>query len=157
MADQRAPRDTASAKQAIMELNARYFRYMDTRDWAPMHEVFAPDAVMDMRYEIKRLVQSGFPELMGGGLMHGREKIVASMAESLQGTVHHGHMPEIEFLSATEARGIWSMEDIVRHPEGGPFRELHGYGYYHEDYVSDDDGRWRIKSLRLTRLHITLS
>ncbi len=28
---------------------------------------------------------------------------------------------------------------------------LHGYGHYHEDYVRHD-GRWLIRSLKLTRL-----
>jgi hypothetical protein len=63
-------------------------------------------------------------------------------------TVHHAHMPEIELTSATTARGIWAMEDMLRWSDG---QELHGYGHYHETYEKAD-GAWRIKTLTLTRL-----
>ena len=31
---------------------------------------------------------------------------------------------------------------------------MQGFGHYHEQYVKGDDGRWRIKHLRLTRLRM---
>jgi hypothetical protein len=147
-----------AAKQAIRELKARYFRCMDMHDWAGMRDVFAGDAVMDMREEMERLVEAGLPVDPDGGLLRGCDAIVAAMSASLSGTVtvHHGHMPEIELQSADEATGIWAMEDIVSLPEGSPCRQLHGYGHYHERYVRDDTGRWYIHSLRLSRLHVTL-
>jgi SnoaL-like protein len=144
--------------QAIWNLKARYFRYMDTRDWTAMHDVFATDAVMDMRDEMATLAKSGMPVDPEGGLIVGRERIVASMESALIGTktVHHGHMPEIEFMSDEEARGIWAMEDTVMQPPSAPFKMLHGYGHYHETYAREDR-RWRIKHLRLTRLLVELS
>jgi SnoaL-like domain len=33
--------------EAIKQLKARYFRTMDTKDWAGMREVFADDVVVD--------------------------------------------------------------------------------------------------------------
>ena len=147
------------ALQAIRELKARYFRYMDTRDWAAMHEVFTNDAVMDMRDEAATLAKSGMPVEPDGGLITGREAIVASMEEALLGTktMHHGHMPEIELVGDSEASGIWAMEDIVVLPDGAPFHQLHGYGHYHETYARGEDRRWRIKHLRFSRLFVELS
>jgi hypothetical protein len=40
------------------------------------------------------------------------------------------------------------MEDMLRFADGS---ELHAYGHYHETYEKVD-GRWRIKTLTLTRL-----
>ena len=65
-------------------------------------------------------------------------------------TVHQGHTPEIEVTSATTATGTWALNDIVIWPNG---MRLDGYGHYHETYEKVDDG-WRIKSSKLTRLHV---
>ena len=146
------------ALQAIRELKARYFRCMDVRDWEGMQDVFTGDIVMDMREEMATLAKSGMPVDPEGGLIVGREVVVASMRDALVGTktVHHGHMPEIELVSEAEARGVWAMEDIVVLPEGAPISRIHGHGHYHETYVRGVDGRWRISHLRLTRLLVEL-
>ena len=65
-----------------------------------------------------------------------------------QATVHQVHAPEIDITSATTARGVWALEDVVRF---GPGVNLRGYGHYHETYEKLD-GQWRIKSSKLTRL-----
>jgi len=146
------------ALHAIRELKARYFRCIDTRDWGAIQDVFTNDIVMDMREEVATLAKSGLPVDPEGGLIIGREAVVASMRDALVGakTVHHGHMPEIELVSEAEAKGIWAMEDIVVLPEGAPFGRIHGHGHYHETYVRGEDGRWRISHLRLTRLLVEL-
>jgi hypothetical protein len=59
-------------------------------------------------------------------------------------------MPEIELLSATEARGIWAMFDYV---EFKPSRGIRGYGHYHEEYRKEA-GSWHISKLKLTRLRV---
>jgi uncharacterized protein (TIGR02246 family) len=124
--------------EAIKKLKARYFRCIDTKDWNGMREVYARDAVMN--------------DEESRSLWHGREEIVAGLEHWLSQaiTVHHGHMPEIELTGPGEARGIWSMFDLVDHPE---FR-LEGHGHYHERYVIED-GAWRIAELRLSRLRVT--
>jgi len=141
---------------SIRDLKARYFRYMDTRDWDGMRDVFTADAVMDMRADIATQAKFGLPVDPDAGLIVGRDTIVSSMREPLEGvvTVHHGHMPEIDLVSDDKATGIWAMEDLIILPEGGPARRLHGYGHYHEDYVREEDGRWRIARLRLSRLFV---
>ena len=139
---------------AIRELKARYFRYMDTRDWAAMFDVFTADAVMDMRAVEAELAAAGIITDPARLLTAGRDTIVPNMENSLVGTrtVHHGHMPEIELESDDEARGIWPMEDIVELPTGAPVARIHGYGHYIETYVREKDGHWRIQHLRLVRL-----
>ena len=128
--------------EAIKQLKARYFRTMDTKDWPGMRAVFTDDVVMDTSES-------------GGGVITGADEFIAFLRETLADvvTVHHGHMPEIEITSRTTATGIWSMEDMLRWPNG---MELHGYGHYHETYRKTDGG-WRIASTKLTRLRSDFS
>lgn len=142
--------DVLLAIEQIKQLKARYFRSMDTKDWGSLEAVFAGDAVMDMRSEMR----DGRKE---GGLTQGAAAIVAFMRASIETvtTVHHGHAPEIEILGPDHARGIWAMEDVLRWPDDSPapIRNLRGYGHYHETYQKID-GQWRIKTTRLTRLRV---
>jgi hypothetical protein len=134
---------------AIGALKARYFRTLDTKDWAGYEAVFTPDLIADFRDA------SGARDETQ--LTNGASEYVGNLAALLDGvvTVHHGHMAEIQFESVGEAQGIWAMEDKLWPGEGSvlPFRWLHGYGHYHERYRRDDD-QWRIAEIRLTRLRI---
>ena len=125
--------------EAIKQLKARYFRTMDTKDWAGMRQVFADDVVMDTTEA-------------GGNVITGADEFITFLEGTLAGTVtvHQGHMPEIEVTSDTSARGIWSLQDLIRWPNGA---EMVGYGHYHETYEKAD-GEWRIASSRLTRLRV---
>jgi SnoaL-like domain len=137
------------AIEQIKQLKASYFRCMDTKNWEGFAQVFAPDAVMDMSSEMRDRSTEGT------GITKGNQEIAAFVrgaVDSVQ-TVHHGHMPEIELTSPTTAKGTWAMEDKLRWPEGAPIRTLHGYGHYHETYEKID-GKWRIKTIRLTRLRV---
>jgi uncharacterized protein (TIGR02246 family) len=138
-----------TAIEAIKRLKASYFRCMDTKDWDGFAEVFAPDAVMDMSSEMRD------GRTKGSGITTGNREIAAFVRAAVDAvqTVHHGHMPEIELTSPTTATGIWAMEDKLRWPEGSPIRTMHGYGHYHETYEKVD-GRWRIKTITLTRLRV---
>ena len=124
--------------EAIRQLKARYFRCLDTKDWDAFHGVFTADVDIEA----------------DGYSYHGPDAFVAAMRTVLDGvtTVHHGHMPEIDLVSATSATGVWAMEDMLRWPNG---MEMHGYGHYHETYEKVD-GAWRIKSTTLTRLRSDL-
>ena len=125
--------------EAIKQLKARYFRTMDTKDWAGMRQVFTDDVVMDTTDS-------------GGGVVTGADAFVAFLSETLAGavTVHHGHMPEIHLTSPTTATGIWALQDVIVWPDG---TRLYGYGHYHETYARVG-GEWRIASSTLTRLHM---
>ena len=89
------------------------------------------------------------------GIIRGNTTIAAYVRGQVDAvtTVHHGHMPEIDITSPTTATGIWSMEDMLRWPEGSPINWMHGYGHYHETYEKID-GEWRIASCTLTRLRV---
>ena len=123
--------------EAIKQLKARYCRYLDTKDWGAWRTIFADDFHSDTAES-------------GGKVIEGADEFIAFTRKSLrnQATVHQVHAPEIELTSATTARGIWALEDVVRF---GPGVNLRGYGHYHETYEKID-GQWRIKSSKLTRL-----
>jgi hypothetical protein len=128
--------------EAIKQLKARYFRFMDTRQWTQWGECFTADCHMRVEQEAGVIATD----------LRGRDAIVDGVSKVLAGsrTVHHGHMPEIEILGPTSARGIWAMYDWVsRSP-----RELKGYGHYHETYRKTPSGQWQIASLHLTRLRV---
>ena len=126
----------------IKQLKARYFRHMDGKDWQAYGDVFTEDCTM----------HSG---PIDEPPVTGRQRIVEYVSSSIQHmvTVHHGHMPEIEFTGDDTATGIWSMFDQLR----APGLELDGYGHYHEEYRRCGDGHWRISATRLSRLWVRSS
>jgi uncharacterized protein (TIGR02246 family) len=124
--------------ERIKQLKARYFRLLDTKDWAAWAEVFTDDAVLDV------------PD--AGVTLTGRDTIVASVSRSLEGaiTVHHGHLPEIE-VDGDTATGVWAMFDLVEWSRDGAPAGIRGFGHYHDEYRRTDVG-WRIARSRLVRL-----
>jgi hypothetical protein len=134
------------AIEEIKQLKARYFRCMDTKDWAGFEAVFAPDAMVDYTPP-----EGNSANWSASGLAN----IVAFVRRIVEPaiTVHHGHMPEVELTSPTTARAVFAMEDLIWWPEGSHPRTLHGWGHYHETYTKTD-GNWVIKTLRLTRLRV---
>jgi hypothetical protein len=123
--------------EAIKQLKARYCRYLDTKDWAAWRAIFTDDFLSDTSHA-------------GGKVIRGADDFVAFTHKSLgnRATAHQVHAPEIELTSATTARGIWALEDVVRLAPGV---NLRGYGHYHETYEKID-GQWRITRSTLTRL-----
>lgn len=124
--------------EELKKLKARYFRGLDSKDWDLYRDVFAEDVVVDL-------------STAGGEAYHGREAFMA-YARGLQlvQSVHHGHMPEIELISADTATGVWPFEDYNLWEDGN---QNHGYGHYLETYQKVD-GRWRIKTMKLSYLRI---
>ncbi|HXL62815.1 MAG TPA: nuclear transport factor 2 family protein [Mycobacterium sp.] len=123
--------------EAINQLKARYCRYLDAKDWETWRAIFTDDFLSDTSQA-------------GGKVIRGADEFVAFTRKILgnRATVHQVHAPEIELTSATTARGIWALEDVVRLAPGV---NLRGYGHYHETYEKID-GQWRITSSKLTRL-----
>ena len=123
--------------EAIKQLKARYCRYLDTKDWTAWRGIFSDDFLSDTSQA-------------GGKVIRGADDFVAFTSKSLgnRATAHQVHAPEIELTSATTARGIWALEDVVRLAPGV---NLRGYGHYHEIYEKID-GQWLITSSTLTRL-----
>jgi uncharacterized protein (TIGR02246 family) len=123
--------------EAIKQLKARYCRLMDTKDWDCYRQVFTDDVTMDTSDA-------------GGNVITGADEFMEFLLGAIGDvvTVHQCHTPEVEITSPASATGIWAMEDMLRYPDG---TELHGYGHYYESYEKQD-GEWRIKSSKLTRL-----
>ena len=145
--------ETLLAVESISRLKAAYFRCMDTKDWAGLAEVFTEGAAFDARGALE--MPKPEAELAKEPILTGRAAIVHYISTGLAPltSVHHGHMPEIEILSPTEAKGIWAMDDLLVFPPGGPFRVFRGYGHYRETYRRED-GPWRIAALVLRRLYV---
>jgi SnoaL-like domain len=139
------------AIEDIRRLKAAYFRCMDTKNWDELPTLFTDDASFDVRGAL----EMPKPDYSGEPVVSGRAAITAYIRDGLTPliSVHHGHSPEIEITSATSAKGIWPMTDMLVAPEGAPFHIFRGYGYYRENYRRQDD-IWRIASLELRRLFV---
>jgi SnoaL-like domain len=136
----------ASDLYEIQKLKARYFRFLDTKQWDAFRDVFTDDLQFFM--EDSAVPQSMTPTWASADSLV--DYLRLGHPEKV--TVHHGHMPEIEFIDEDNATGVWAMFDWVDDP--GRERAWQGYGHYHERYVRCSDGRWRIATVHLTRLRM---
>ena len=134
------------AIEEIRQCKARYFRCMDTKDWAGFFAVFAPDVSVDYMPDSKAADE---------WKATGASNVVALVRGVVEHAVsiHHGHMAEVEIVSSTLARGVFAMEDLIFWPQGARHQTMHGWGHYHETYEKAG-GRWAIKTLKLTRLKV---
>lgn len=125
--------------EKIKQLKARYFRALDTNDWALFADTLSEDCVA--RY-------SG-----GEYSFDGRDTIVGFMAEHMSGdkflSMHNGHHPEIELTSELTADGIWYLEDTVILLEAGT--RMYGAGIYADKYVKVND-EWKISETGYERI-----
>jgi hypothetical protein len=135
----------ADELEELRRLKARYCRFLDTKDVDSWRGVFTEDVVVTLDMAVG--VAGADP--MTAAPLEGVDNFVPMVLGGLEGvaTMHHCHTPELTLTSATTATGIWAMEDLLVFGDG---RELHGAGHYHETYEKHD-GRWRIKTLHLTR------
>lgn len=143
------PLETLLAIEEIKRLKARYFRLMDTRDWAEFPAIFTEDAVFDVLGALEEDPDANLEPVRG------RAAIVDYVKAAIEPitSAHYGHMPEIEILTDDTATGIWAMEDKLRMAEGSEFERFYGYGHYHETYRRTN-GVWQIASLKITRLMV---
>lgn len=119
----------------IKRLRYEYFRCIDSKDWQGFRELLAEDAVV-------LAPDTGEP------LVFGRDAIVELLETFVANatTVHCGQTPQIAFVSPTVASGVWTMFDFADYGDRGWV----GAGYYYDEYVKMN-GRWKIRSFRLTR------
>ena len=123
--------------EAIKKLKAKYWRCLDKKLWDELDNVFAEEAIVDYG---------------PGQQVQGKKAIVQFIKDSLAGestvTFHGGHTPEIDITSDTTARGIWPLQDYVIINQN---ITMVGYGHYEDEYVKEN-GQWRKKSVKLTRI-----
>ncbi|MCB1704007.1 MAG: nuclear transport factor 2 family protein [Halioglobus sp.] len=117
--------------EKIKQLKARYFRALDTNDWALFAATLSQDCI------------GSYSD--GDLSFDGRDAIVTFMRDNLSGdkilTLHHGHHPEIDIVDATAATGIWYLEDTVLALEAGI--RIYGGAIYADEYRKVD-GQWCI-------------
>jgi hypothetical protein len=134
--------------KAICETKARYCRYLDTKDWAGYADCFTED----FRLEVPP----------AGNVHQGREAAVRYIRSCVETSItnHQVHNPEISFDGPDAADVIWAMQDRnVWHEDRRKQMGCSGhtgYGHYHERYVRCADGKWRIKTQRLSYVHMDL-
>jgi len=153
-----APRtlDDLVAIHSVSQLKARYFRFMDTKQWDLWEALYTPDAMLDARDDGPAMAKLGFPAPPADALLFRTAKgIRQAVSTALEGvrTVHHGHMGEFEILAPDRIKAVWAMQDIIRYPAGAPtpIQGFDGFGHYEDHYVYRDD-KWLIESVKLTRL-----
>jgi len=137
------------AIEEIKQVKAKYFWGLDHKDWDLWkREVWAPDGELHV------------PEFRPEPFV-GWDAVIAYVSDATgdQVSVHHGHMPIIDFTSDSEAKVIWAMEDRLFRTKEQPLFDgsthLHGWGHYRETYVKLEAG-WRIKTSQLTRLRVEM-
>lgn len=135
--------ETLVAIEEIKRIKARYFRFVDTKRWEELADLFTENC--EVRYG----------EAEQDRWITGRVALIGLLQHAIGAavTVHHGHMPELTVHSDTTASLIIAMFDYVESPGDRPIR-LRGYGHYHESLIKSDDGHWRIHRLQLTRLRV---
>jgi SnoaL-like domain len=132
----------------IQRLKARYFMYLDRRDWTSWRELFTDDVTV-------QVADSPVPEFnaeFGASTITGADALVSYMSQfdPPRITVHQGHTPDITLTDENQATGTWAMYNLVEDPGRGTAQ--YAYGYYHDRYTRGRDGKWRIASIQLERI-----
>lgn len=124
--------------EEIKQLKARYFRALDTNDWALFGDCLSDDC--HANYSDGRLVREG------------RDAIVAFMEKYMSAptllSMHHGHTPEITIVDNDHATGIWYLNDMVMDLERK--NQMFGAAIYRDEYTRDGDD-WKISKTGYNR------
>ena len=149
--------ETLNAIEDIRQLEARYARYADARRWADLAGLFTEDGWF-------RPLDPAGKEIAN---MTGRADIAGQLGSRNSGDVQPIHQlltHEIEIESATSARAVWAMADLIFRgdsaipaPKPGdtrpPYRTMRGWGHYHVTYRKEA-GRWLIATRTQTRTRL---
>ena len=125
--------------QEILNLKYRYFRHLDLKEFDDLGALLTEDC------------EAGYDN--GNLAFSGRQAIVEFLSASLSDagiiSEHHGHHPEITFLSDDEATGVWYLEDRVLIPAAD--LEIGGTAFYADTYRRID-GTWLISATGYQRV-----
>lgn len=111
--------------EQIRQLKARYFRFIDERNWKEYVTCFTEDY---------QFLWDDDPRIRVTGGAEYVKRASRLYPDDSPPTVHHGHNPEIEITGKGTAKGIWALGN---HTGGG--------ARYYEEYEKGSDGRWRIR------------
>jgi hypothetical protein len=118
--------------EAIKQLKYRYFRFLDTKRWDELGELFVPEATC--AYASGAYTHSGRDAILG--FLRG------ALSRPTMLSAHHGHHPEIELTGADSATGTWAFEDTVIDTQHQI--TIRGAAYYEDEYVKRG-GVWRFR------------
>lgn len=143
MTDIRARLQQLEDLEAIRKLKHRYLNACDRKDVEAIRNCFAPgDILID------------FGPI---GTFHSRDEFIAVYQQLAcqPGVVdlHHGANEEIDFVSATEASGLWALYYFNLDALTGVTRQLGGT--YQDRYQLTDEG-WRMIA-SVARMHSVVS
>jgi len=117
--------------EAIKQLKYKYFRCLDSKKWDEMAECFTADA--RCWYD------------SGKYSFDGVEAIMKFLRDSLNDpdiiSMHHGHHPELRLTDATNATGIWYLEDRLYFTKQNMM--LWGAAFYEDEYRKVG-GQWKL-------------
>ena len=127
--------------EAIRQVKHAYFRCIDTANFDELATIIHDD--------VSVLLKGGNYEWK----LQGKQAYLDSIRQSFHtGAIghHHGHTPEIQVLSESEATGIWYLADHMWIVDQKFFTT--GTALYWDRYVKVD-GRWLIKDTRYERIY----
>lgn len=134
--------------EKIKRLKYAYLRTLDLKEWSQLANCLTDD------------VTSSYSD--GKHSFSGKEAVMGFLKESMDDrkiiTKHHCHHPEIEFLSATDAKGVWYLTDQVINPGNSssvppiPAITLEGTGFY-EDVYRKVGAEWKISHTGYQRVY----
>ena len=126
--------------EQIKQLKYRYFRSLDTNDWAVFGDCLAEECTADY----------------GDGKysFDGRQAIVDFMAQNMSAdtflSMHNGHHPEINIAEdGRSATGKWYLQDMILDLSNNV--RLYGTGIYNDKYVKSGD-EWKIAHTGYSRV-----
>ncbi len=128
--------------EAIKQLKYRYFRFLDSKQFTPLVQLFAEDATT--AYDNGRHSCKGRDELFSF--------LDESMGTGKMNASHQAHHPEITIVDETHATGIWHFEDTVNHMEYNI--QITGSGIYWDEYIKID-GQWCFQHTGYERLWVS--
>jgi hypothetical protein len=127
--------------ETIKRLKYRYFRAMDSGDFATLEDLYTDDVEVDY---------------IGGSyhwLMQGKQKLLDAQAASFNSEAigcHNGHHPEIDILDEDHATGIWYLTDIFMNFRNSTV--VYGSAIYRDKYVRLN-GQWKIERTSYKRVY----
>lgn len=127
--------------EQIKRVKYRYFRAMDSGDFASLDDLYTDDIEVDYIGGTYRWQLQGKQQLL-------QAQAAAFNAEAIG--CHSGHHPEIDIIDDNSAVGVWYMTDIFMN-----FRERtvhYGSAIYRDNYARIDD-RWKIKRTAYKRVY----
>lgn len=150
-----------AAIEDIKQLKASYFRALDTKDWVLMREIFSSNPSADYRGAVDENSSEGggtVANAVNSQVLTDTDMIADGLRDALAGckSSHLGGNAEITILPDGTAKGVWAMQDWLWFEDTSPKTRLRGHGHYHNTFVKES-GRWKIKSLRLSRVNVQIS